>query len=294
MNHDTHRPTHARRRCGATRAGFTLVEILVVILIIGLLMAIMAPALALYKRRVMDNVSTVAFRQLNAAVLIYREEFQDFPPSQLPGYNRGDGVHDAVPWRGSQFLTLFLTGYGPDPDTRGEPAGRLDQDDGCDGYGFRVARRGKVYGPYLDAEKLHITGTYWYAELGVGGHEQSAPPFFVDAYDNPILYYRFDPDANMYHDDNGLEYYPQDSAGTHDAYPRAQFPTPGPAEGRADSGSLVGAINDYAKDQNNEYYRRDFLLISKGANKKWPNRYYWVNPGMVETSDDLTNFFLNR
>lgn len=288
MNHGTDRPTQGRPRSGRTRAGFTLIELLVIILIIGLLMGIMAPALALYKRRVMDNLSTITFRQLDAAVLLYREDFQDFPPSRDTNYKKPDGMNPGSPWRGSQLLALFLTGYGPDPDgpdgaRKGQPGGQLNLDDGCEGYGFRVLWRGKVYGPYNDAHKAPMRGQYHHPD----GPDYKVPRFFVDAYDNPILYYRKHAsgyDAN----DNG--WITIQSGGS--ANPAlTHWPTPGPFR-RLSGYDCTGNIDNYARDTtlpSGTYLRMDFALISAGANKRW-----CASGQKVSSSDDLTNFFINR
>lgn len=55
-----------------------------------------------------------------------------------------------------------------------------------------------------------------------------------------------------------------------------------------DTGVYAGAVNNYAKDAKGRYYRRDFVLRSKGENgdfEEHPHPYGDIIP------DDITNFF---
>jgi prepilin-type N-terminal cleavage/methylation domain-containing protein len=63
------------------RAGFTLVELLVVMAIIGLLAAMLLPATARAKRRAHNTVCVNQLRQLGAAVRMYADENEQRLPS---------------------------------------------------------------------------------------------------------------------------------------------------------------------------------------------------------------------
>jgi len=163
----------------ATRGrAFTLVELLIVIGILALLIAIMAPTVGKVKSLAKLKASQGTVNLLDGAVEMYRNDFDDVPPSEPGAYNN---------WYGCQLLPLFLTGYGPDANDKGRPydgGANLAADDGKDGYGFRIELRGKVYGPYNSAEKVATPGT--------------ARPVFVDSFANAILYFVFDQGANEY------------------------------------------------------------------------------------------------
>ena len=78
------------------------------------------------------------------------------------------------------------------------------------------------------------------------------PPAFVDAIGNEVYYYRF----------TGTGYNPGDNGGT-----------------------CPPDINNYAKNDSGEYYRRDFILLTRGIDGKWEDSL---------TTDDITNFLTEQ
>jgi hypothetical protein len=167
---------------------------------------------------------------INYGVEMYKGDFADYPPSI-----KGD--NDLLPdWKGAQLLTLLLTGYGEDAENDGIPSGTLNEDDANSGFGFKLAQKGEVWGPYLATEELPI-GTL------------DGIKVFVDEFDNPILYYRYDAEEEKYQDAHN---------------------SGGPPD-----------INEYAKSDD-KYRRRDFLLAAKG-----PDGWWRTEPGAM--TDDVTN-----
>jgi len=71
---DRHRPR---------RAGFTLVEILIVIVIIGILMALILPAIAAAFRRAKEAQVSAEMNNLATALASFRNAFGDYPPSRI-------------------------------------------------------------------------------------------------------------------------------------------------------------------------------------------------------------------
>ncbi len=65
---------------GATRRGFTLVELLVVIIIIGLLAGMITIGLAAAMRRAKQASITLEISQLSVALQKYKDQYGEFPP----------------------------------------------------------------------------------------------------------------------------------------------------------------------------------------------------------------------
>lgn len=188
-----------RNRCGPVRraAGFTIVELMVVLVIMMLLLAVLAPTVQKIHRTIMRTAALGTIHLIEGGCKQYYEDFEEYPPSAPSGY---------AGWSGRELLVLFLTGYGPDTGTKGEPGGNLYTDDGCEGFGFRLEKRGRVFGPYNGTENVKTKKT---KKTSVDR------PVFVDAFDEEIYYYRYDNGYST--NDNppppGLE-----EAGKYDAY----------------------------------------------------------------------------
>jgi len=239
------RPPEARRQ--AWRA-FTLMELMLVISAIAMLLIITLPAvtkaISSFKRKASQGIIS----QLANACEAYETDFGAYPPSYVTSRSS---------WRGSQLLTLLLTGYFPDSHDGtsglGEPGtdalfggpGETD-DDGKEGFGFRVVRGGRQYGPYMGTDRNE------FMPASPDDH-----PVFVDAFGNEVFYYRYE------------------TAGGYDADHNRGGDIDGP----------LGEISGYADDPDGGVYRKDFLLITAGADGDFtdPTDVKW---------DDITNFFL--
>ncbi len=267
------------RKHQVRQRAFTLVELLVIISIIVLLIGILVPALTSFQRSAQRSKSLAIVHLIDGACKYYYDDFGDYPPSHIDN-DVYQNWSDSGSWYGGQLIVLFLTGYAPDIETKGDPFGDNDdksilEDDGKDGFGFRVARRGKVYGPYNGVEKLSTIKDFHYWDNGLKDYSV-AHPFFADAFDGNILYYRFDKSSSSYHaTDNTLD------ATLRKCGANGPDPTSVPSID----------INYYAQDASGRFYRSDFIIISKGANREMTWRNDGWDPPRDGDSDDITNFF---
>ena len=163
LTHNSARPTR----------GFTLMELMVVLFIIGLLMGIIVPAIGGLLRKAKANSTRASMKLIGSGCEEYAMDFGELPPSE--------GGQAAA------SLAMLLTGHAPDleadtiPIVSTSPGDLLTTfatDDGVDGYGYRIVASGKVYGPYSGAEKIDRVPND-------AGYE-----VFADGFGMPIYYYR--------------------------------------------------------------------------------------------------------
>ena len=81
-----------------TRRGFTLIEMLIVISIITILGGLVLTAIGAASRTSKENATRATIKQLEAALMRYESDFQDYPPS--------DG--DSQGMKGSENLWKYL------------------------------------------------------------------------------------------------------------------------------------------------------------------------------------------
>ena len=87
--------------------GFTLVELLVVIFIIGLLASILLPALASVFDRGRKHACQVEIQQIETGISLYEEDYRDYPPSELAllGLAKHNHINNGI-----EALVLCLSG----------------------------------------------------------------------------------------------------------------------------------------------------------------------------------------
>lgn len=96
--------------------GFTLVEVLVVIAIIGLLVGLLVPAIFAALRTVKANAIAMEVSTLSAAVTKYQQKYNDFPPDGSSGAVIQRHMRKAFPQiASSEFTLLGVVANDPDP-----------------------------------------------------------------------------------------------------------------------------------------------------------------------------------
>ncbi len=84
---------------GRNRRGFTLIEVLIVISIIGVLMALLVPTLVGARLRAAVTAVKAELSQLKSALETYNSKFGDYPPTSLAdlgGPKKGDDVNQGI------------------------------------------------------------------------------------------------------------------------------------------------------------------------------------------------------
>lgn len=172
MTAGTDRPANRRlgrrsARTGLQRFGFTLVELLTIIIILGILVAMVSPAVQHSLKQFKITQTEAIIEQLTMGVNLYRDDMDTLPPSD-GSYLTPSGTKMLSGAGGGAGLVQCLIGY--------------KNDDGMTGVGFRTVRAGKAHGPYV-SQNMKYAGD---------------PPVFQDAFGNDILYYRFKSASKTY------------------------------------------------------------------------------------------------
>lgn len=118
-----------RIRGRSTKAGFTMLELLVVVAIIGILVGILLPVLSVARKRSRQQAATTAMQAIAMALEKYRDDFRFYPPHDKAMGTFGMPAPN--PQGGSEVLAYYLCRkhtwgdmhYGPYLENVGE--GRL-------------------------------------------------------------------------------------------------------------------------------------------------------------------------
>jgi prepilin-type N-terminal cleavage/methylation domain-containing protein len=256
-----------RRATPAARAAFTLVELLVVMGIIGVLVAMLLPAVNRAVIAVRNASCKNRISQIEAGLASFKSDWGVYPPSDrshedatavLTGESPGSDY-------GKSLLAVALIGPGPEAKGWGKS---LENESPKYKLPFGGTSESQVYGPYYQGE---------FRWTGRGAYIPDAFP----SPDRPILYYKFDRRTGTYnHEDN---------------------PTGDINEGfQSEQHFELSAKYEAPGNSPERWQRRDYLLICAGADRMYGyiedtdpptaarNRND-ITKGEAVT-DDLTNF----
>ncbi len=231
--------------------GFTLVELLIVIMIVGVLMAIFVPALGKATRRVRMMMTQGLMRDLELGLKAFYRDFGDYPPSQLD--------KNRYPRTGAEKLVYYVRGpVGTGWGIAG--GGRMPFDE--------QAKPTRTYGPYFQADDEQMS-----IET-VPSESRPKPVAFLDYFSPPgrILYFK--PRVNSKHkwryyfEDNNLS----GNQNTGDPAGRTNF-----AKDEYFNDCIVSAAGegeDFDPDNIRpedkiQYHRSDYLLMSPGPDGRF-------------------------
>ena len=90
------------------RLGFTLVELLVVIAIIGILIALLLPAVQMARESARRNQCSNDFKQIMLGTLAYHDVHGKFPPGEIHGKDAKGGLGAHCYWDGALGMWMNL------------------------------------------------------------------------------------------------------------------------------------------------------------------------------------------
>jgi len=143
------------------RAGFTLIELLVVIAIIGVLIALLLPAVQQAREAARRNQCTNNLKQIGLALHNYHDAFNTFPPGSRRSKDNANAPELWGAWSVQTMLLPYLD--------QSEVANRLNydanalrQDAGCNGWVNGTAWSTRIGGFLCPSDGQRDMGTYTY------------------------------------------------------------------------------------------------------------------------------------
>ena len=262
--------------CKSRAAGFTLIEILVVLSIIVLLIAILVPAAVIAERYAYSSATQADLAAIGQALTVYHTDFNMYPDSDLCYQKNGlygtkaslTGPVNIPQYAAYDYLAECLLGYLPGEED-GAPS---DSTLGANGYsggnlsqcaGFTMQPYKKVYGPYMPTNAQNIiadgTGNYYFSG--------DFPP--TAGTPLPILYFSAttSPSTNaIFGATPGVGIFcPADDSAASSATPSAQFY------------QLIGSTGGTnSASGGNIMGRNSYLLVAPG-----PSQAYFVGDNLV-------------
>jgi prepilin-type N-terminal cleavage/methylation domain-containing protein len=246
--------------------GFTLVELLIVITIIGILMSLLLPAVTSAMQIVRINKTRMIIKDIGVAVEAFKQDFGVYPPSAprnptnpatVKNWTDPNQANSGEMRSSAANLVYYLRG--PSAVGWGSSSGGL--------VPFPGLRTTQVYGPYYLADEENVR----YETV----NSNTVPYGFLDAFNPPnrIMYFRYDTNPattnnNRYNYAEGYSNYDykndetKDSLGNPLTDPSGKFGYP---------------------SQNNLLACGSVILSGSGGSaiRKWANlKYLLVSPGL--------------
>ncbi len=108
------------------RAGFSLIEIVIAVSIIGIIMAVLIPGYQRTQERAQRKTTQIALRNVKSAIQQYKNDIRAYPETLYDLLNKPDNEQSARKWEGpyleseSQLLDGFKNELQYDPTPGGE------------------------------------------------------------------------------------------------------------------------------------------------------------------------------
>ncbi len=270
--------TPRRQRPAAPRRGFTLVEMLTVIVIIGILASLVTGAVMAAKRKARITVITLEISQFDRALKGYKTKYGEYPPD-FSAINTPQGKAAVVRHLSKAFPRIDL-GAGNTSAKFGVFASRVSAACGLD-----VSK--------LDASSALV---FWLGGLPDGAGSKKLMGFSANAR-NPFdatsasrtqPLFEFDPQRLRINDDGVIQYFPK-TGGSGENAPYVYFR---PRNGNY-TGKSWNTATPFEDTRTNEWMKpREFQILSAGLDglygtaSKFPTGDDYDNEGF----DNITNF----